>query len=1065
MPIRFRISSRNYILLWPEFYRLSSKMENITTGLISITSNICRRSLFQVPILVFVILSFSPNRLLAEKKTDATYHVVHYTTENGLPQNSAKHLAADNNGFLWITTESGLVRFDGHNFLVFNKQNTALQSNRLLHFVKKNKQLLALIDDRQWISIDNKSSLPGRVWPAFTDPSSPYYITSQQDTFYSNTLPDTYWNNRVIKKYNIPLENDSFYSCSADSVFLNHDKKRLATYQFHSSNPHNYLLLGSTLYVYEPGRGFYYLDKDHFLPVVISNPPENVLSRSSKIYWSLAGDQLFVYNNRSLYHLTAETSGHLEATEVFSDPDFVRKDINSIYYDVNSSTLFLGSSAHGLYRVKRKQFKVYERPGTNPQFYALCPLGDSSSILAESATIINVTDNKFPITVRPNGNDSAFRDRYSLVADHTNGDIWTKYWNVLYKIDGKSLRKKQQWMLPGVIELLFEDRDHQLLIFTGAGIYKLNYTDSKALPTLFLGQVRNATYIIQDKAGNYFIGLRTGLLRYSTTAKTIDTFHEFDNKIVRNIYISDDQSVWVTTYEDAISLIRQNTVTKLPMDPKGYLAYAHSILEDAKGYFWIPTNNGLFQAAKKDLLQFAVDKKTSVYYTRYDMRDGLLTNEFNGGSEPCGVYLKNGVLALPSINGIVCFNPMLTRPILPSQALFIYQVKNGRYNVLNDSLRLNRADNNLRLHISTPYFDSFENLQIEYQLITDGEEQAWRTVPDHGNINLERLPLGTSSLNFRKVNGFGQNNISLKSISIEVLPAWYETWWFRILVVILMLAKLVLYGAYRIRKVKKKNEQLEVHIKNRTLDLQNTLQALKTSEQKLQRHNEIQDNMIAVIAHDIKTPLSYMTLASQKMNGFLKTKEYGIIEEYNNSIYEYSSRIYSLIDGITTYMKLNLDFKAPAAESFDLNLMIEEKIALLAHKADLNGSSFHNVIPEEYYIISKKQELAIIIHNIMDNAAKNTANGFIKISIEQDNEQHQILIEDNGSGMPDEILYWLNDGFADAERNAKGGLGLLIVKKIANSIPVKVSAKAQPGKGTTISINILKQLAHLAKNS
>ena len=59
------------------------------------------------------------------------YIVNQYNSENGLPQNSAKDLLLDRNGFLWITTEDGLVRFDGRQFRVYNMSNAPfLRTNR-----------------------------------------------------------------------------------------------------------------------------------------------------------------------------------------------------------------------------------------------------------------------------------------------------------------------------------------------------------------------------------------------------------------------------------------------------------------------------------------------------------------------------------------------------------------------------------------------------------------------------------------------------------------------------------------------------------------------------------------------------------------------------------------------------------------------------------------------------------------------------------------------------------------------------------------------------------------------
>jgi hypothetical protein len=59
------------------------------------------------------------------------YDVRQYNSENGLPQNSATGLLLDKNNFLWITTQNGLVRFDGRRFRIYDKSNTpAIRSNR-----------------------------------------------------------------------------------------------------------------------------------------------------------------------------------------------------------------------------------------------------------------------------------------------------------------------------------------------------------------------------------------------------------------------------------------------------------------------------------------------------------------------------------------------------------------------------------------------------------------------------------------------------------------------------------------------------------------------------------------------------------------------------------------------------------------------------------------------------------------------------------------------------------------------------------------------------------------------
>src|SRR5258708_882720 len=79
-------------------------------------------------LLFFCLLQF----LISKEQTNLPdYSVVNYNSDNALPQNSINDMAFDRNGFLWLATEMGVVRFDGKNFREYNMGNTpALTSNR-----------------------------------------------------------------------------------------------------------------------------------------------------------------------------------------------------------------------------------------------------------------------------------------------------------------------------------------------------------------------------------------------------------------------------------------------------------------------------------------------------------------------------------------------------------------------------------------------------------------------------------------------------------------------------------------------------------------------------------------------------------------------------------------------------------------------------------------------------------------------------------------------------------------------------------------------------------------------
>jgi len=106
------------------------------------------------------------------------YRFFSWTTENGLPQNSIQALRQTRDGYLWMSTLDGLVRFDGHRFRVFNRQNTpALATNGFSFFT--------LLEDRQ-----------GCLWAGTLTGGAVRYCNG---TFTSLTVKDGLPNNTVVR--------------------------------------------------------------------------------------------------------------------------------------------------------------------------------------------------------------------------------------------------------------------------------------------------------------------------------------------------------------------------------------------------------------------------------------------------------------------------------------------------------------------------------------------------------------------------------------------------------------------------------------------------------------------------------------------------------------------------------------------------------------------------------------------------------------------------------------------------------------------------------------------------
>src|SRR4051812_45109808 len=90
-----------------------------------------------------------------------SYYIQHFNDENGLVQNSIKGIEIDKEGYLWLGTEMGLVRYDGSNFRLYNKTNSPmLKTNRILNIGEsKDGKMFVEFEGYQYYFINNHSKL------------------------------------------------------------------------------------------------------------------------------------------------------------------------------------------------------------------------------------------------------------------------------------------------------------------------------------------------------------------------------------------------------------------------------------------------------------------------------------------------------------------------------------------------------------------------------------------------------------------------------------------------------------------------------------------------------------------------------------------------------------------------------------------------------------------------------------------------------------------------------------------------------------------------------------------
>lgn len=1015
------------------------------------------------------------------------FSISHYTEDNGLPQNTVKNISSDSEGFLWIVTETGLVRFDGHNFFVFNKSNLPVSNNRFsmlqpdISGTGGRRKIYAIAENYEFVKIESGKAEPDSVYfkkniskiPFMRDTDAskilsngaPNYLkdlgdpenfiiatSSGQGNFYICHSQSVEYYNNWKKKYELPFPNFKFWDCFTIGKDLFHVSLEGSFVEIRETGLSNFLLIGDIL----KDKG-YVSGKKEF-----------------EIYWNNISDQAFIYLNKNLYQLNKTSGNQLNTSLLLENFDFTKNNISSIHYEAQNQRIFLGSITNGLFVLKRKDFVTLRTKGTNLDnvFYGQTPY-DSNKILTPRGFVLGrnrldteITSEKVSvISAEKNSSDS-----YGILTDK-NGNVWRKSEGNLYCYWIKENKLIDRWNIGVEINHLYEGHDGVIWIGTReAGLYKIDPKDLKPEPKLFAkGALSRITFILEKNENALVVGTSHGAFLLDLYSRKTTIIKGTDKLYVRSVHIDQptpdqpETNIWMSTYEDGLFLYRKNDLTHFPSDNNNYLSGAHCIFADDKDFFWITTNKGLFKVARKDLLNYAqqakLGKKSDIFYLRYTKEQGFYTNEFNGGCQPCAVRLANRYVSLPSLDGLVWYVPEEASQELPSGRVLFdrYEVRGRSTLIAKDTIEFPLDPQQIKIQLAIAYFGDLSNLDISYAILKNTEkgptDADWINLDGNKTtISIGALGYGSYTLFVKKTNGFGAGNYTIRKISIIVPPSWYETLWFRLICLILAILGVYLFLKIRLRIIQKENRLLEIKIARRTRKLEHTLGALEKSEQELQRQMHIQTRLIASMSHDIKTPLKFVSKSAGRIDSMVKNERFDSVSELGKTIEFTADHMHHLLDNLIGYVKTQVYGSNILFEETNLKQSLSENLEIFKGVLQEQSNQFHNEVSNGLTVNTNPQLLGIIVHNLVDNANKVCHGGVIKMLTEVRGKSKHLIITDSGPGMPTDIIQWLNnesklDSFEKSKILSKSysGLGLTIVKEISLMLRIRIFVEKVDG--------------------
>lgn len=998
-------------------------------------------------ILIFFIF-LTTNTLPATGQEISDFTEQHYTSDNGLPQNSVMQLRKDKNGFVWMTTQGGVVRFDGTHFVTYNLSNVPqLTSNRIIELGLTGDSTIYFKDTSfKVFSFDENNQsfvLNPHIRNRFVilqSPKKQFDVVANlmaADRRRVQSLFSIFATTSVYDRIGAP--GDGFLRVGDAHIVYLYQKKVVfsKTFDFPIFFHNKAGRLGNRIYFFDRKGRIACIDssgKEYAVHPRIPGGGAPDFRTPSNLYQQ--GERLFLRNSNIFYELQVSGDGRSGGGpsgggELICKPILKTGAIGGVvsYLNIPESGIHVvGTETNGVYIFKKKQFKTVRIPGTDNNFYSQHLL--RNGVITGLGAILPggvVSGDPFPLYSR------------SGILIDKEGNVWMNRPSKSVEQRSPDLKLLRKFYAEYAIGEFGQTPDGTIwLNFTSGRLGKIS-GDSIQWLNLPRGiktfvPINNTEFWASDGKGLFVMNVQKGTFR---------EIPEMKGKEVRAYHFDKKQTLWAGTYGQGFYAVRNGKATALPLDRNGYLLVVHTFLEDKKGFLWMSTNHGLFKCKTQDLYDYLDGKASSVFYYYYDKSNGFANNEFNGGCKPSSVVFPDGKFSFPSMDGLVQVYPDSLTDILPNSRILIDKFTvDGKEQPFSTDLRLQPSFNRIEITLASPYFGLPENQFLEYNI--KGLNDEWYPLDGNMTITLNRLNHGKYTLQVRKKAGFGRDNVGLLTKNFTITPFWYQTWYAALFALCLLAFSFYLVVKLRYHYLTMRKKQLEAQVRERT--------------SQLEYSNRLKEKITLLLAHDLQSPLHFLNLLSDHVVASLEKDQIDDVRTGTAEIKKAATNIHAFVKEINLWTKSQQEGFFLSKRPFPFDGLADELEEFFKEMLLFKNNTLEFVNAGNWDIFTNREILKAVIRNLIDNSNKYTSGGQIRVVLDKLDEKHLILsVSDNGRGMSPADLSKINRRIEQVLTTAgieqSGRLGYQIIIDFVARLECRLEVKSIVGHGTTVTIS------------
>ena len=723
-----------------------------------------------------------------------------WQTSDGLPGNTVTAIQQTPDGYLWIGTLNGLVRFDGVRFRVFGEASD-LPNTRVLCLVAARDGSLWIGTDggglvrfrdgvfqaltrKDGLASDTVTTLAedrdGRIWAGTAAGLSCWRegrFVAQSAVTWGGGGPipsvvvdgeNALWlvtaNQLMVRRENAPLGRPPGADPSAFSSVLTAEAGRSGQLWFGGVNGYIGAVSNGVVHVFR-------------------EQPGQLLEAIWALCETRNGDVWAGTANGGLRRLRAGRFTSLTTQEGLSD-----NSVRCVFEDREGS-LWVGTVGGGLNRVKPRKLTTFTtRDGLAHNVVM--------SLAEDEEGTLWVGSNCGGLSARRKGVFAPFNANYLLdneciwsLLPARDGSLWVGTWGGgLFQIRGKDV-KSFPVSQPGNDEpvvALCENSQGGLWLGTMQGGLRLFRDGRVDFESVADGQPRHpVTAIIQEPDGRLWVGTSGGGLHRMEGGRSV-TFTRRDglpSDFIRTLHRDAKGALWTGTGGGLARMVdgKWTAFTRAQGLPDEVIS---QILEDDRGNFWFGGNQGIFRVAGRELEEVASGKLSRVNPIVYGRAEGMESLECTGGFHPAGLKTRDGKLWFSTVKGLVMVDPEnISVNETPPSVVIEDVVADG----LSQSPIVGRQSQfeippgvqRLEFRFTALSLVAPERNRFKYRL--DGLEANWVEGGTQRVAAYSHLPPGRYAFRVLACNNDGVWNETGAAVRLSVRPHFWQTWWFRVL--------------------------------------------------------------------------------------------------------------------------------------------------------------------------------------------------------------------------------------------------------------------------------------------